>query len=209
VIGIYAITDTPPKTLPLAEELRRIECGELVAFCGPGGERRVSADLLWRHEHIVETLMKTCDLLPVRYGTQVEDEPAAVRVLERRRSELKAALDRVRGAVELGLRVVAPSPDPGEPPAPRSGAEYLRAKARAAGREERLAERVHEPLEGMARASHRRQRLAGRELLAAAYLVDRGAVSAFIESVAAIQAANPDLRLLCTGPWPPYSFVSE
>jgi hypothetical protein len=44
-------------------------------------------------------------------------------------------------------------------------------------------------------------------VLRAAYLIDRDAQRTFADRVADLQAANPELRLLCTGPWPPYSFV--
>lgn len=206
MIGIYAITDHPPATLPADFELRAVGCGDLVAFCGPGGERRVSPDLLWRHEQIIETLMKTCDLLPVRYGTQVEDEPQAMRILDKRRAELLTALNRVRGAVELSVRV-AGGEDDAEPP--RSGAEYLRAKARSTAHADRLADRIHKPLDRLARMSHRRNPAPRHELLRAAYLVDRSSISRFAELVALLQRGNPGLQVLCTGPWPPYSFVSE
>jgi hypothetical protein len=206
VIGIYAITDHPPATLPADLDLRAVGCGELVAFCGPGGDRRVSPDVLWRHEQIIETLMKTCDLLPVRFGTQVEDEPQAMRILARRRGELLAALECVRGAVELSVRV-AGEPEEAEPV--QSGADYLRAKARATARTDRLADRIHKPLENLARASRRRIAAPRKELLRAAYLVDRNSVSRFGELVALLQRANAGLQILCTGPWPPYSFVGE
>jgi hypothetical protein len=207
VIGIYAITDHPPAMLPADLELRAVGCGELVAFCGPGGERRVSPDLLWRHEQIIETLMKTCDLLPVRYGTQVEDEPQAMRILAKRRAELLAALNRIRGAVELSVRVAGERDDEAEP-AP-SGADYLRAKARATARKDRLADRIHKPLDRIARASRRRNPAPRDELMRAAYLVDRGSISRFAELVALLQRANDGVQVLCTGPWPPYSFVGE
>jgi gas vesicle protein GvpL/GvpF len=151
--------------------------------------------------------MKTCDLLPVRYGMQVEDEPTAARVLARRRAELLEALDRVRGAVELSVRVAGES-SKADSVAPASGAEYLRAKARAAAHEDQIADRVHKPLERMARAARRRPRRRC-ELLCAAYLVDREAVAQFGERVAQLQREHPDLKVLCTGPWPPYSFVGE
>jgi len=45
-------------------------------------------------------------------------------------------------------------------------------------------------------------------LLTAAYLVERNQVAAFRQAVEALSAAYPALRFLCTGPWPPYSFVT-
>jgi hypothetical protein len=61
----------------------------------------------------------------------------------------------------------------------------------------------------MARASTRRRQTRASELLCAAYLVERSKVSGFAERVAELQQENPELRILCTGPWPPYSFTSE
>jgi len=62
-------------------------------------------------------------------------------------------------------------------------------------------------LAAIARAATRRQIRSADEVLCAAYLLDRGQVSRFSALLAELQAANPELRLTCTGPWPPYSFA--
>jgi Gas vesicle synthesis protein GvpL/GvpF len=43
----------------------------------------------------------------------------------------------------------------------------------------------------------------------AAYLVDQEVVGAFAERVGNLNATLGNLKLSCTGPWPPYSFASE
>jgi hypothetical protein len=43
--------------------------------------------------------------------------------------------------------------------------------------------------------------------MSAAYLVERGVVPRFRAVVQRLQRDHADLALLCTGPWPPYSFV--
>jgi hypothetical protein len=68
---------------------------------------------------------------------------------------------------------------------------------------------VHEPLARGARAETVAQVNRPGELLRAAYLVDRGAARAFSARVAKIQEESPRLRISCTGPWPPYSFVGS
>jgi hypothetical protein len=209
VIEIYAITDAPPATLPGTAGLNVVTNGGLVAFCGPGQERKMAPSLLWRHEEIIETLMKTCDLLPVRFGTQVEDEHAAAMVLARQRVQLQAALDRVRGAVELAVRVVDNDREPQPVAVFSSGVDYMRAKAAQAQDVERVTQAIHEPLAGMARASRVMRQVRAREAMCSAYLVARDVVSQFVDRVSCLQRANPDLQVLCTGPWPPYSFVSE
>jgi hypothetical protein len=45
--------------------------------------------------------------------------------------------------------------------------------------------------------------------MAGAYLVPRERIEEFRRSVTAAGEAEPSLRLLCTGPWPPYHFVPE
>jgi Gas vesicle synthesis protein GvpL/GvpF len=203
VIEIYAVTDEVPGA---ANGLRPVSSAGLVALCAPVVDEEVSPDVLWRREEVIEDLMEQCDLLPARFGTRLADEAAVAQALAERRDELLEALDRVRGAVELSLRVLGDAPEPDEDP-PRSGTDYLRAKARRATAEIETAGGVHRPLARLARASTQRAGRGAREMLRAAYLVDRRAVPQFVESVGAMQDANPHLQLLCTGPWPPYSFT--
>jgi hypothetical protein len=66
---------------------------------------------------------------------------------------------------------------------------------------------VHESLSTRARASRQKPSGTAAEPLRAAYLVDREHVGTFASQVAGLQARRADLRLLCTGPWPPYSFA--
>ena len=209
MIAIYAITDVPPASLPEGQQLTAVDGAGLVAVCGPAEERPITADLLWRHEDVVETLMKTCDLLPVRFGMRVQDESAAAAVLDKQRSELVAALDRVRGAVELSVRVAGEGEPAGMPGRGASGADYIREKARRAACEESLAARIHEPLSRLARSSRRWDNLTSNEPFRAAYLVERDGITRFAKRVGSLQQENPDVRILCTGPWPPYSFVDR
>jgi gas vesicle protein GvpL/GvpF len=199
VIELYAITDHPTPPLPQVAPLRLVATGDLAAVFAPAGDNGVSADVLWRHEAVVEALMEGRDVLPVRYGTTFDDEDAAARAVAARRDDLAAALDRVRGAVELSLRVI----EPGAERAAGDGASYLRDRRRR----EEARRAVHEALGAVARASVERPSPDPSELLRAAYLVDRDAVEQVTELVARLQAANPTLRLLCTGPWPAYSFA--
>jgi hypothetical protein len=113
----------------------------------------------------------------------------------------------VRGAVELGVR--AGWRDGEELGRPASGREYLAGRLAAHRRTEDLAEAVHEPLAGLARASRRRVAAAPRTVLTASYLVDREAVPAFRARADELAGTRAELTLVCTGPWPPYSFVPE
>jgi hypothetical protein len=204
VIEICAITEDPPPRLSESEDLRAVTSGGLVALCTPAQEQALTPDLLWSREEMLERWMEHCDLLPVRYGTRVEDEAAVARVLADRRGELIAALERVRGSVELSVRVLEPESSKSEPKAPASGADYLRNRVRHA----EVASDVYAALEPFARAGKQNAGRASGELLRAAYLVERDAVGRFVERVAELQESKPQLRVLCTGPWPPFNFTS-
>jgi gas vesicle protein GvpL/GvpF len=210
VIELYAITDHPGPPLPDLAPLELVPADGLAAVCRPADDVEFSAEAFWRHEELVEALMADRDLLPVRYGTRLEDERAVARVVAERGDELAAALDRVRGAVELSVRVMPADAQPAAQAAAGagSGAEYLRLRARTGASRDRAARWLHEPLSSLARASVEGT-ARPQELFRGAYLVARDAVEPFVAEVARLQSAEPGLNILCTGPWPPYSFVEK
>lgn len=212
MIALYAITDHPSPPMPQDHDVHVVANGDLAIVCGPAGEREMTAESLWRHEQIVEALMDDRDLLPVRYGTCVPDETSAARTLADNHDTYSALLRAVRGAVELAVRVYAarePEPARCRSTPAMTGTDYLRGRARDAAEESTAASVVHEPLTRMARAGTVARATRAGELLRGAYLVDRDATASFSEKVRAIQADNPQLRIVCTGPWPPYSFAQR
>lgn len=70
-----------------------------------------------------------------------------------------------------------------------------------------LAERIDQPLAALARES-RHQLLRTPNLpLSGAYLVERERLAAFRARVAELDEEIDQAEVICTGPWPPYSFV--
>jgi gas vesicle protein GvpL/GvpF len=209
VIELYAITDDPGPPMPALVPLRTVASHGLAAVCAPVGEREFSPDQLWHYEQVVEALMEDRDLLPLRFGTRLPDEHAVARALEERHQDLALALEGVRGAVELSVRVLGAQRKPPGGEAVSTGAGYLRAKKQSAAAREKVVRRLNEPLARLARATAQKAPGAEHELMRAAYLVDRSVIESFVQSVADLQDANPELRLLCTGPWPAYSFAER
>ena len=211
MIALYAITDHPGPPLPEIVGLQLVPHGDLAAVCAPAGDGgEATAELLWRHERVVEALMEDRDLLPVRYGTQVPDEDAAVKALDANHDRLIESLARVRGAVEIAVRVLDADPQPVSPAEmPTTGTAYLRAKAGQMRVHDDALRAVHEPLSAVSRAQTTRPVGLPGELLHAAYLVDHDAVQEFSSVVERLQKDHPTWRLTCTGPWPPYSFVEQ
>lgn len=167
-------------------------------------ERRPQSDALLRHERVVEAAMRQGATLPARFGTTfVSDDELRVAV-DRADDRLGRQLQRVRGCVELAVRVGLPdSPDPPS----RDGRGYLQAKL--AQRRE-LKAIFGETLAPLARLAIRMRRAEGRSdgnFVCASYLVRDDLVERFADEVRLLADRHEDLWLSCTGPWPPYSFV--
>lgn len=246
---LYAITDRAGLTAAGGSgidgaPLLTVPCREIAAVVSPVTEARVEATPanVWLHEEVVEALVAISPVLPVRWGTVLPDERRLFAVLETHYDAFVAALERVRGRVELGLRVLwdgsaqrSPSAESGSrgsapmgasvgnppPPAARGepaatpGRQYLMARVEAdrrvrAERQRALgmADEIHRPMDQLAAESVREVLPTSRMLLAAAYLVDRDRVADVRAEADTLAAAFPALRLLLTGPWPPYHFVT-
>jgi hypothetical protein len=196
-----------------------------------------TAASLWRHEAIAEALLDDGPVLPVRFGTSFAHEAAVTAVVARHHDRLADALEAVRDCVEIGVRALwddrdeagppaaeaapagAPSGRQPRPPPDRStgvGTAYLmdRLAVRRSDQErrlraQRLADSLHAPLAELACDSTRRVLPDPGTVVKAAYLVPAGAVDAFIDLVRTNGVENEGVRILCTGPWPPYHFAPD
>src|SRR5207237_350798 len=72
-----------------------------------------------------------------------------------------------------------------------------------------VASRLHASLAPCAVDSTLRVLPTPRFLMSAAYLVPRERADDFRRRATAAGGSEPSLRLVCTGPWPPYHFVPE
>ena len=222
MIWVYGICDRPelppPRRRGLAQApLDGVREGELLAVISrhtrPPGDPAL--DALWVHERVIERIMTDRSVLPMRFGTKLEDDDALREVLVARRQEFLATLHRVRGRIEVSVRAMQqggeqpPAAEPVAPPPPvaTSGREYLEAKLRDGRRTEREASALHDPLAGLAVDSVRQPARGPDELLRASYLIDTAVLARFRGTVERLQRAHPGVAILCTGPWPPYSFV--
>jgi hypothetical protein len=163
-----------------------------------------------RHDAVVRAVFEHHPVLPLRFGTILRDEAAAVRLLADHHDEASASLDRVEGHREWGVRARLPRPEkPAEAPTDgMSGTEYLamrRDRLAAAARTRRdgtsAATTLHEALSRHARETVHRD--TSTPLLDAAYLVSVDAEQAFLAEA----GRHDELAVEVTGPWPPYSFV--
>ena len=180
------------------------------------------------HQAVLDRLTAAgCPIVPFRFGAIYVDRAHVQRLLVERRDALAAALGRVDGSVELGvkgtLELARATPAARGGSDTLSGAEYLRRRKAELGRDSALeatalarARALHSALadaaaEARANAPREAEREGELPVLNGAYLVRRSDEARFRELVdrLAAESAEAGLRLEVTGPWPPYNFVSD
>lgn len=165
-----------------------------------------------RHDVVVRAVFERHPVLPLRFGTTVPDDAAALRLLADHHGEARTWFARVEGHREWAVRARLPHPGkPAELPADElSDSDYLamrRDRLAAAARTRRdgsaAANALHHTLSQRATDTVRRPRMSAVPLLDAAYLVRTDAEPAFQAEI----ECHEELAVEVTGPWPPYSFV--
>jgi hypothetical protein len=224
------------------QALRTVRSGDLMAVVSsvPLGEygedalRRHLEDLDWlertarAHHVVVDALSRAGPVVPARLATVYREEGRVAAALAERREEFRAALDRIAGRTEWGVKgfatpAAAGSTADGVAGSGGAGAAYLRRRraqlmARDAGQRAAAndAAAVHAALSARAVASHRHppqdRRLSGAGavmVLNGAYLVTADRAGEFAQLVDELAGRHPAIRLQLTGPWPPYSFIAD
>ncbi|MGN6108140.1 MAG: GvpL/GvpF family gas vesicle protein [Kofleriaceae bacterium] len=187
--------------------------------------RRDTAALV-RHEALVEALGVHHRTLPVRFGTVFSDAGAVTEALSERYESLAGDLARIGDKVELGLSALwrarredVQVADPEEPashaPQGGAGARYLQARRGAYARADAgkaAARQLASDIDLAVRDYTFDRRLTvvneGGLVVRAAYLVAPSDMAAVRAAVDELRGRRPDVAIVLSGPWPPYSFVS-
>lgn len=228
---VYAIvgrgTPLPPAgSCAAANELAIVPWRELAAVTRRIGEGHATftMEAVMHHEAVVEAVRQQGPALPVRFGTLLRDAASVASALAERYDALVDDLQRLGDKVELSLTAIWSTEPLGSEPAPAldapanghqsAGAHYLKARAaelrRHEGLEERartIAERLDHTLSG--HSLERRVSLLPKSRIAirTAYLLEPSGVGAFRAAVETVRRTLTEMRVLLTGPWPPYTFV--
>src|SRR4051794_32732643 len=194
----YGITGwvEPPEIQGLDGAPLRTVGDDVVAIVSEHDELALRAEPedLWAHEAVVEAAMEEGPILPMRLGTSFADEAELLNALRGRGREFRRALDRVEGAVELGIRAAVDlEPSDNDRPVKGGGlgTAYMLSRLERVRSAERVAAAIHEPLAALARKSSWRVEAGEPPRLSAAYLVDRSNVDDFKERVAALEDGRP------------------
>src|SRR4051795_6516097 len=102
-------------------------------FSGAALERRLNdldtiGAMARGHEQVLDGVLAERDVVPLKLCTFYLTQDALRDMLVAERDRLLNALQRVRGAVELGVKVFAPPPRAAESERPASGTQYLAAR---------------------------------------------------------------------------------
>lgn len=172
-----------------------------------GAPRLTEAALQEQHAIVAELAGRVDAILPARFGAFVDDRELE-RIVIRSGARLRTALERVRGCVQMTVRISSQAPAAPLPGTSRerAGTEYLTAR-RAALAESPETDLIREAVRAVA---------VGESLTTAgpyttvAHLVPRRRVSAYRRAIeAAIRKADPGSRVRVTGPWPPFAFAPD
>lgn len=221
MIYVYAVIEATASPLDLSPGLEdqpvRISSESELAAVYSVHDRPIAAtaEHLWRHEGVVETIMRQTTLIPARFGTTFADVEKLCDKLRLHRSKLVEGLNRVRGCVEIGIRIAPPPPAAaGRIADDASGRAYMLARLA----EERARRGREESATGMLAELHELLRPLSRErseptmthgALRTAYLVERDGAPALAARVVDFANKTADPKILCTGPWPAYHFVPD
>lgn len=201
-----------------------------LAEFGVAGLRRNLEDLGWleatarAHHAVLAAAGQGTAVVPLRLATIYRGDDGVRAVLAGRAATFTAALRRVQGHTEWGLKAyLAPGEHPASTPEQLDtgppGTVYLRRRRAQLRADERLrqvaahgAEAIHHAVSAVARAARRYppqdaglSRASHDMVLNAAYLlpgIDRAPLEAALN-----RAGTWPLRVEWTGPWVPYSFV--
>lgn len=171
-----------------------------------------------RHQAVVSAIARKADILPARFGTVFLDMASLKRDVLKRKKVLLTDLRKIRGCDEWGVKVFSIQPKIQVPAnKPASGREYLKNKATllrgpSPGTIEDL-DKFSSALSRIAAEIADGGRIAGGKpdlKWQSSLLIKRTArkrLEALLKKYSALWADSA--RLECTGPWPPYSFVSR
>jgi hypothetical protein len=171
-----------------------------------------------RHQQVVSAIAQTADVLPARFGIEFLNEKSLLAHVESRKSILEADFNRLAGKEEWGVKVFAlPAAAPVSKKKIRTGKEYLQAKSALARRglkrsapelmqfAKALESVADDVAEGGKFAATRRDLEFHKTILLKR--TDRKKLESLARSYS--RKWKDQRRIECTGPWPPFSFVSR
>lgn len=144
-----------------------------------------------RHEAVLRRVMEEYTLVPVEFGTVINNERILRRLLRRAYKPTKECLKFVDNMVELGVKAILK----------KDIVYFDKERIKITSTE------ILESLKKKARQSVSGELFSDRLILNESFLVDKDKVDDFSEEMAKIEESYPMYKFLYSGPWAPYNFV--
>lgn len=173
------------------------------------------------HHEVVRSINKQTTPLPARFGTLVTDQQLRNYVLVHRQA-LKAKLAHVRGCAEMNVKMIGKIARTDAPQSITVGQElgpgttFLLKKRTEILNEEagvlqkgQFSEWLHEKLSDLIKDEQISLVPSHTVILAKAdHLIERTNIQEYRDRMARAVAERPEVRLMVSGPWAPYSFAN-
>ncbi len=238
VLYLYGITRDTPSAVPHMPGVHQIAKVEPISCAGftcwvsrvPASEYAENLatnmeNLDWlseksvAHQRAISMIAEFTEILPARLGTVFLSESSLEADVKKRKKQISADFARVGGSDEWGVKVFVLAPKPGSQLTKGlTGKTYLQAKSQAlrsksAAKPDREVEQFDTELRKIAADTAAAGKISGarRDLLYQVSLLIRREQRKRFESLLRKYSSQwkDQKSIECTGPWPPYSFVSR
>jgi hypothetical protein len=225
-MGVYAYCVVPRDHLPAGTlvgingaPVTQLAVEDLAVWMSHMERPEVGVENIKQHNAVVEAAVtEGVTPVPLRFGQWLADEAALRTAVSEKAAAHRAALAQFAGCLEFGLRLI----DPHETGAARevhapeavSGYEYmqaLRESSRLAGQRrtqaEHVRDRIRATMQDVVRAEREDETRTPHAVITLSHLVARADFDEYRERARGLRGVFPELRMLLSGPWPPYSFA--
>lgn len=189
----------------------------------------VTRDNVFKHEEIVEKMMKNFTVLPLRFLTVFNTKKDVISMMEYYYDDFRQNLDRLKNKVEFGIKVIWPGNtikkrirDAFNKTAPSiltsadsAAQSFLKEKFENHKIEKEFEEEATKCIAivdeyfNQIIARKKLQKLQSENLLLnAAYLVEKEKQEEFKQAFEQLRRTSGELKFLFSGPWAPYNFIA-
>jgi Gas vesicle synthesis protein GvpL/GvpF len=191
-LHLYAVVPSSEvgSSEPCPRGVRHVECGPVAAIVGRSRQPTVRA--VRHHDQVLGCLLMACSsVVPFRFGVDLDCEDQLRELVARNLLSLSRCLARVRGRVEMGVRVMVFEWSDAAAARLKTGLVPFRG----------LVPRAQDRCERLERAAEGR-------VFDGSYLIARGQVDGFWSALSQSRSALGDVPILGSGPWAAYSFCN-
>ena len=225
-MGIYAYCVVPAGHRPPQDLLgiggARVELASVAGlslWVSVGDRPEAAIDAVLAHNRVVEVAVtEAVTPVPLRFGQWLEDRNRFEHAIAENAVRYRELLESFAGCLEFGLRLIDPNAAEEAQEvrtSPRTGREYMQALQesgkladRKQAQAEQVAARIREQLRDVVRDERIDTPRTKHAVVTMSHLVAREYFDEYRERARRLRTAFPELRLLLSGPWPPYSFAA-